>query len=111
MYIPIVMEMFTEEQATDGRIGKMENGQIQGRVRTGPLQIPREGLPPAIGPQIRIKTGGIVQIATGIQRRKLIPGTGRAIPGIITGQDPRQIKLPADQRPLALPTVKRIITT
>ena len=97
MYIQIVMEMFTEEQTTDGRKGKMENGQIQGRERTGPLQIPREGLPPATGPQIRIRTGGIVQIATGIQRRKLIPGTGRAIPGIITGLVPHQIKLPADQ--------------
>ena len=97
MYIQIVMEMFTEEQAMDGRKGKMENGQTQGRELTGPLQIPREGLPPATGPQILIKTGGIVQIATGIRRRKLIPGTGRAIPGIITGLVPHQIKLPADQ--------------
>ena len=109
MFTPIVMEMFTEEQTTDGREGKMENGPIQEKVQTGPLQIPREGLPRTIGPQIRIKTGGIVQTATGIKRRKLIPGTGRAILGIITGQDPRQIKQQEDQRPPVLPVVNRSI--
>ncbi len=110
MFIPIVREMFTGERAMDGRKGKMDNGPVQGRVRTGPPQIPREGLQQTTGPQIRTKTGGIVQILTGILRIRQMLVTGRVIPVIITGQDPRQTKQQAGRQAPVLPVVNRNIT-
>lgn len=108
MYIQTGMEMFTKGQTTDGRKEKMDNGPVQERVQTELLQILREGPQPVTDLRIRIKTGGIVQIATGIPKRRQIRGITPAIPGIITGQAHLQIKLQADLRPPALPKVKTI---
>ena len=94
----------------DGRKEKMGNGPVQERAQTGLLQILQEGPQQVTDLQILIKTGGIVQIATGIPRRRQIREITPAIPVIITGQGHLQIKLQADQRQPALPGVNRAIT-
>ena len=81
----------------DGRKEKMGNGPVQERAQTGPLQILQEGPQLLIDLQIRIKTGGIVQIVTGIPRRRQIRVTGPATQVIITGLGHLLIRPQADQ--------------